>query len=81
MARAEIREIERGMETSETGGARRSARLGKRVGDWRAAEARANSRFPNRLVRLRRSREPGSQLNRSDFFFSLTHPLTNLRTC
>jgi len=34
---------ERGVETSETGGAQRSRRPGKRVGDWRAAEARANS--------------------------------------
>jgi hypothetical protein len=40
------REIERATETNETGGARRSERPGKRVGDWRVTEARANSRFP-----------------------------------
>jgi hypothetical protein len=39
----EIREIERAMETSEMGGAQRSGRTGKRVDDWRAMKARANS--------------------------------------
>jgi hypothetical protein len=37
-ARTAIKETERGAETSETGGAQRSARLGKRVGDWRSRE-------------------------------------------